>query len=52
MERFPVVLLAQLSVCMELAELAECALVFIYILTIGTICVEEALSILRLRMKV
>ena len=32
-QRFPAVSLAQLSVCMELAELEECAFVFVYILT-------------------
>ena len=32
-QRFPTVSLAQLSVCMELAELEECAFVFVYILT-------------------
>ena len=32
-ERFPAVSLAQLSVCMELAELEKCAFVFVYILT-------------------
>lgn len=32
-ERFPAVSLAQLSVCMELAELEECAFIFVYILT-------------------